>query len=166
MWFTTYSPSFSASCLLWLMSNTRVRLECISEGVLRHVSLASFHLRGLKSCSEKADSMAFSLRMKGEENETGSPVFKKPLRSGILSCESQRRLLSLSCHTLTEFLLCAQPQLHSPVCWHWPRGETEGGGTLDSLFQRKEIQTVLWEAASSWTWTVISLGSSVFTQVN
>lgn len=66
-----------------------MRLECISEGVLSHVSLASFHFSGLRSCSEKAVSMAFSLRMKGEENETGSPEFTKPLGSGIMLCESR-----------------------------------------------------------------------------
>lgn len=165
MRFTTYSPWFSASCLLWLMSNTRVRLDWISEGVLRHVSLASFHFRGLKSCSEKADFTAFSLRMKGEENETGSPVITKPWENGIMSCESPRRLLSLRCHVDWVPALCPAPS-PLPSVLALATGETEGGGTLDSLFQRKEIQTVLWKAASSWTWTVISLGSSVFTQVN
>lgn len=115
-------------------------LECISEDVLCHVSLASFHFSGLKSCSEKAVSMAFSLRMKGKENETGSPALTKPWGSDIMSRESPHRLLlSLSCHMLTELLLCAQPHLHCPVCWHWPRARLKEGGLWASLFQGKEI---------------------------
>lgn len=78
MWFTTYSPSFSASCLLWLMSNTRVRLECISEGVLRHVSLASFHLRGLKSCSEKRILWHFLWEWKERKMKQGVQCLKNP----------------------------------------------------------------------------------------